>query len=56
MAVKHRLFQQFLTGNLSDKYLPTRTLLYASFRLLLLALAVTRGYHTQREYHKEPPS
>ena len=41
-------FKPFLIGNMSDKFLPTRTLLHVSVRhTFLLALPVSWGFQTQ---------
>ena len=47
-------FKPFLIWNMSDKFLPTRTLLYVY--TLLLALPFSIGYQTQWEYYTRPPS
>jgi hypothetical protein len=39
-------FKPFLIGNMSDKFLPTQTLLYVS-DTFLIALPVSWGYETQ---------
>jgi hypothetical protein len=39
MAIKHLISKLFLTGNMSDKYLPTQTLLQVSFRHVFIGLA-----------------
>ena len=39
MAIKHLVSKPFLTGNMSDKYLPTKTLLQVSFRHVFIGLA-----------------
>jgi hypothetical protein len=36
-------FKQFLIGNISDKFLPTRTLLYVSFRHIFISLTSFLG-------------
>ena len=48
-------FKTFLIGNMSDKFLPTWTLLYVS-DTFLFALAVSWGYQTQSEYYTRPLS
>jgi hypothetical protein len=40
-------FKPFLIGNMSDKFLPVRIVLYVSFRHIFISLTSFMGYQTQ---------